>query len=102
MNDRGMAKWLPYKSLVEQAPILTRLLYEKNKKPKPHIARERAEEINEVLTHYSGEEIKLTFWDDGYVYCTNGRIEKIDLLNKRLQVEETFYPFSSITNLERV
>ena len=34
MNDRGMVKWMPYQSLVEQSSFLARMRYEKNKKPR--------------------------------------------------------------------
>ena len=34
-NDRGMVKYQPYKSLVEQSAILARMRYEKNKQSKP-------------------------------------------------------------------
>ena len=57
MSDRGMVKWMPYQSLVEQTSFLARMRYEKNKKPRPHISSDRAREINEILVTYEGEEV---------------------------------------------
>ena len=76
MSDRGMVKWMPYKSLVEQTSFLARMRYEKNKKPRPHISSDRAREINEILVTYEGEEVAARYYHDGYLYDLTGRISR--------------------------
>ena len=56
MSDRGMKKWAPYKSLIEQDVYLNKMKKEKEKISKPIISSEEAENINEILTNYHGEE----------------------------------------------
>ena len=45
MSDRGMKKFAPYASLIEQNDYLERMRYEKNKIEKPKLSSEKAEEI---------------------------------------------------------
>lgn len=101
-SDRGMVKYQPYKSLVEQSAILSRMLYEKNKQPKPLISSDRAEEINEILVHYAHEDVRLEYWDDGYRYALFGIMDRIDVSRRTIQMEGKSIPFSKLVNLERL
>ena len=55
MSDRGMKKWAPFSSLIEQSTCLEKMRFEKNKIEKPKISNERAEKINAILSNYKGE-----------------------------------------------
>lgn len=100
MNDRGMMKWAPYQSLVEQSSILSKMLYEKGKRPKPHISSDRAEEINNVLVNYHQEEVRARYWEDGYLYVLVSNITKIDVMAKVLLLGDKTIPFSCLIELE--
>lgn len=100
-KDRGMMKWEPYRSLNEQSSFLSKMLYEKNKIQKPQMAKEKAEEINEILCHYSGEEVTATYFDDGYLYSLTGTILKIDAVYRFLTIDEKRIAFRSLTDLVR-
>lgn len=100
-EDRGMMKWAAYRSLVEQATYLKKMAYEKNKVEKPKIANEQAEEINEILTNYAGEEVVLTYWNDGYLYEARGSILFIDAIFKKLRINSLTVPFKELIRLER-
>ena len=52
MSDRGMKKWAPFSSLIEQSTCLEEMRYQKNKIEKPLISIEKAREINEILTNF--------------------------------------------------
>ena len=62
MSDRGMKKWAPFSSLIEQSSVLNEMFYEKNKKAKPQISSERASKINQILSNYGGEKIKIKYY----------------------------------------
>lgn len=100
-EDRGMVKWLPYQSLIEQSPILARMRHEKNKIPRPHISSDRAEEINEILVSYHGESLTAKYYEDGYLYYLNGIITCIDALAKWLRIGDKRIDFKNLINLER-
>ena len=101
-DSRGMVKWLPYQSLTPQASILAEMRYEKNKRPRPHIASDRAEEINEILVHYASEEVKAQYWEDGYLKDLLGVIKKIDATFRYLILNGKRIDFVNLIDLQRV
>ena len=101
-QDRGMMKWMPYKSLTEQSVVLSRLLYEKRKTPRPQISADRAEEINEVLVGYRHEPVRAKYWEDGYLYYLEGIISNIDTLTKSLCIAGKRIRFVNLIDLIRI
>ena len=100
-QDRGMMKWLPYQSLTEQATILARMRYEKNKIPRPHISSDRAKEINEILVSYHGEPLLAKYYEDGYLHRLQGIITRIDALAKFLLFGDKRIEFKNLIDLQR-
>ena len=100
MSDRGMMKWAPYKSLVEQSEFLEQMRYEKNKKGRPTISEDRAEEINRVLSNYKGEIVSITYYSDGYTYLLKTKIKRIDIENQQLILPQGKLKFRDIVKLE--
>jgi len=100
MSDE-MKKWMPYKSIVEQDGFLNKVLYEKGKKDRPIVLPDKQEEINEVLVNYAGQEVRISFYQDGYVYKVDTTIEKIDKDNKKIYLARTkFIEFKNIVDIE--
>lgn len=99
MSDRGMKKWAPFSSLIEQSTMLNEMFYEKNKKSKPQISNERANKINQILSNYGGESLKIKYFYDGYIYEVSTKIKRIDTLNKKLIFEDGSMPFSEIVDI---
>ena len=99
MSDRGMKKWAPFSSLIEQSTVLNEMFYEKNKQAKPSISTERAAKINQILSTYSGQELRIKYYYDGYLYELVTRIKRIDVLNKKLIFEDGSMPFSEIIDI---
>ena len=102
MSDRGMMKWAPYKSLVEQSEFLEQMRFEKNKKAKPTISEDQKEEINRVLTDYRGQTIAITYYHDGYLYKLKTTIKRIDVENQRLIFPSGKLLFKDIIKIENI
>lgn len=98
-EDRGMMKYAPYQSLVEQSASLRKLRYNKNKKEKPVISNERAEEINTVLSSYNNEEVIIRFFEDGYLYYIEGKIEKIEPMYRFLKINDKKIEFKNLIEI---
>ena len=81
---RGMKKWAPYKTLTEQYEKLYELRKDKVKIEKPKISIDRAEEINEILVNYQGEELIFTIYKKGEIIKFTSPILKIDINNRMI------------------
>ena len=100
MSDRGMKKWAPFSSLIEQSTILNEMFYEKHKQEKPSISKERAEKINQILSNYSGQKLRIKYYYDGYIYELSTVVKRIDSINKKLIFEEGNMPFKEIIDID--
>ena len=101
MSDRGMKKWAPYSSLIEQATCLEEMKYQKNKIEKPILTEDQIEKNNYVLSSYKKDQIvKIKFFHDGYIYFINTSIRRIDLENKILVLEDGKLAFSDILDID--
>ena len=80
MSDRGMKKWAPFSSLIEQATCLEEMKYQRNKIAKPILTEDQVEKINFVLQSYKkGQIVNIKFYNDGYLYIVSTSIKRIDL-----------------------
>lgn len=101
--ERGMKKWAPYKTLTEQYSCLAKLRKDKEKIEKPLISNERAQEINEILTSYQGEQLKIKFYKRGEIFEIISVILKIDIINKVLKLPEKIrISLKDLINLEKI
>ena len=103
MSERGMKKWAPYKSLVEQEKYLKKAQDDNQKVSRPTISSDEAEIINEILVNYQGEELIITYWRNDKINTVSSILKKIDIDNKKIVLPErkTIY-FSELINLERI
>ncbi len=101
MADRGMKKWLPFSSLIEQGKYLSKMMYEKYKIDKPIILEDKEKEINDILKEYDfTNPLSLTIYFDGYIYKIIDKIHFIDK-NKKLVYFTNFYiPISNILSID--
>lgn len=100
MSDRGMMKWAPYRSLVEQSEFLEQMRYKKNKKARPTLTDDRQEEINRVLQNYHGEIVGITYYSDGYIYLIKTKIKRIDVENQQLILPQGKLKFIDIVKIK--
>ena len=101
MSDRGMKKWAPYSSLIEQATCLEEMKYQRNKIAKPILTEDQKDKINYVLQSYQkGQIVRIKFFNDGYLYYISSVIKRIDLENKKLILEQGKLDFTNIIDIE--
>lgn len=100
MSDRGMKKYAPFASLIEQAEFLQEMRYQKNKIDKPKISSERAEKINAILTNYHKEEVTITYYFDGYLHDIKNVIDKIDINKRIIKINGGIIPFNEIIDIK--
>ena len=103
MSERGMKKWAPYKSLIEQEKYLNKIHTENTKVEKPIISSETAEEINNILVNYNGEELIISYWRNDKLNKTTSTLKKIDPVNKKIVLpERKTINFIELVGLERL
>ena len=103
MSDRGMKKWAPYKSLIEQEKYLKKASQKNEKQERPQISSDEAENINEILVNYNGEELEITYWRNEKINTISSILVKIDPENKKIVLPErkTIY-FKELISIERI
>lgn len=103
MSERGMKKWAPYKSLIEQEKYLKKASQKNEKQERPQISSDEAENINEILVNYHGEELEITYWRNDKINTISSILAKIDPENKKIVLPErrTIY-FKELISLKRV
>ena len=103
MSERGMKKWAPYKSLIEQEKYLKKAHQDNNKVERPTISSDEADNINEILVNYHGEELEISYWRNEKINTMSAILVKIDALNKKIVLpnRRTIY-FHELISLERV
>lgn len=101
MSDRGMKKWAPFSSLIEQATCLEEMKYQRNKIDKPVLTDDQMEKINYVLqTYQKGQTVKIKFYNDGYLYFVETQIKRIDLENRQLILTNGKLRFENILDID--
>ena len=100
MNDRGMKKWAPYKSLNEQDYFLAQLREKRSRIEKPIISPDLAEQINYLLQNHNNKELVFTVYHQGHLYEITQRILSIDLNNRIIKGSERNIYIDNITDLK--
>ena len=103
MSERGMKKWAPYKSLNEQEDYLKKLHKKQEKVERPSISSDEADNINEILVNYHGEELLIEYWRNDKINTVSSILSKIDTVNKKivLPLRKTIY-FNELIRIERL
>lgn len=84
MSDRGMKKWAPYKTLQEQWSTLDDIHESEQLVEKPKLSNEQAEEINDKLVNYDGEELEFYYYKKGRILKEKSTIKKIDAFERKI------------------
>ena len=103
MSERGMKKWAPYKSLIEQEKYLKKAHRDNEVVTRPVMSSDEAEEINGILVNYRGEELEISYWRNDKINTVSSVLAKIDPVNKKIVLPErrTIY-FKELIGLERI
>lgn len=82
MKDRGMVKWAPYKSLIEQEDFMGNMKKKRQRIEKPLNLEEKSEEIDMLLRQYHGQKVVVSYYEDGFIEKISGTIDLIDTTYK--------------------
>ncbi len=103
MSERGMKKWAPYKSLVEQEKYLNKAHDDNQKIERPQMSSDEAESINEIMVNYQGEELIIAYWRNNKINTISSILKKIDPVNKKIILpERRTILFNELIKLERI
>jgi hypothetical protein len=102
MSDRGMKKWAPYASLIEQKGTLRRMKHARTESPKPLLSSDRAQELNEIILKSVGQTIVVQWYEDGQLNECSTVVTKIDLDQKIMKTTHRIIVLSSITNIRLI
>ena len=100
MSDRGMKKYLPFSSLVEHGKYLKKVVYEKNKEPKPELTSDEEEKINRILINFKSDVVYyFKLYLDGYIYYVKSKILSVDKENKTIIFEDLTIKFEDVLDI---
>ena len=99
-KSRGMKRWLPFQSLVEQETYIDKMLYEKNKIPRPLVSVEQARKIDKILKEYSDTTLNFKIYIDGYLYTYKGKIMALDKNKKIVYFDDFFIGVRDIIDID--
>jgi antitoxin component YwqK of YwqJK toxin-antitoxin module len=84
MSDRGMKKWAPYASLIEQKGTIRRMKHARSQSPKPLLSSDRAQELNEIILMSLGKNIIVQWYENGQIWMhTHSKENKREGEHKR-------------------
>ena len=103
MSERGMKKWAPYRSLIEQEKYLKKAEEKNQTQERPVLSSEEAELINEILVNYQGEELQISYWRNEKINILETTIKKIDPLEKKIVLpDRKTISFLELIKIERI
>lgn len=103
MSERGMKKWAPFKSLVEQDKYLKYTMSKREEIEKPLISNEKAEEINYLLQNHDGRTLKFTIYKNKRLVEIENQIKRIDMFDRKIyMVDRTSIYLKDLVDLEEI
>lgn len=101
IKDRGIKKWTSF-FLPEHAKMLQEMLDETNWIEKPELDEQKKEELDLAL-HYAihhNREVELEVFVNHKVEIMSGRVDSINMLNRKIYLEDgTSIPLNDILNV---
>ncbi len=100
-KDRGIIKWLPFNSIVEQQKVIDSIIFEKQKRKKPILTVEQVRELENKLFEAFYEQIKVTLkvYQNGYIVYITSLIKNIDTVYKKIKLENQTILFTQILDI---
>jgi hypothetical protein len=99
MSDRGMKKWAPYASLIEQKGTISKMKNHREKVKKPQLSQEMANEINESLLRAKDQNVVIDYFFEGNKHRLAGLVTKMNYEQKWLMIEEFKLAFALILSI---
>lgn len=91
-KDRGIIKWHPFDALNGFSDEIKKLKYERGKTEIPLLLEDKFEELDLTLKEAFkfNLEIEIKYFVDGYIKNIFGQIKEIDVLNKKIILNNNF------------
>lgn len=98
MIDRGIIKWQPFDSCYSGSKILKDINNEKNREIFPTLSEDQLCILEEKITnaYHLGEFINIEYFYNGKINKLKGKINFINLRNKKIYINENIIYFSQI------
>lgn len=101
IHDRGLIKWLPFKSLPEQEDSLKKLAEKQQDVEKPVLSPDQKEEMDYAIQGLEkGEGISVTYFDSSRIKKAITRFINIDMIGKTLFTAAGKFPLDSILEIK--
>ncbi|MGE4320153.1 MAG: YolD-like family protein [Acholeplasmataceae bacterium] len=99
--DRGIIKWAPFDGLAGFNDLYKQLKYRLGKKDRPLLSEDQLYEMDINLQKALHEhlDVYLSYYQDGYIKASFGKVTKIDAINKIIYIDGLKYPLSMIVDL---
>jgi hypothetical protein len=78
MSDRGMKKWAPYASLIEQKGTISTMKNKRGQFKKPLLSQDMANDINAVLLIAKNKDVIVDYFFEGNKYQVSGIVTKMN------------------------
>ncbi len=100
MSDRGMKKWVPYASLIEQGRYVRQVRQHHRMIQRPHLASDQAQQIERVLTSPIQNPYHVTYFHDGCIQHALLCIKTIDMVNQTVIFDTLIIAYLDLLNIE--
>lgn len=102
MIDRGIIKWQPFNSCMEPNKIIKEIKIEKNRYTLPTLSDEQLQIIGEkIFDAYNMKLIvNIEYYFDGKIYNIIGKINFLDIHDKKLYINNHAVYFKQILNIK--
>jgi hypothetical protein len=99
MSDRGMKKWAPYASLIEQKSTISKMKNHRKQVKKPQLSQDMANEINACLLRAKDQHAIIHYFFEGSKHELAGVVTKINYDQKWLRINEFTLSFGFILSI---
>jgi hypothetical protein len=99
MSDRGMKKWAPYASLIEQKGTISRMKKHREHAKKPQLSQDMANEINACLLQAKDQNVVIDYFFEGSKQRLSGLVTKINYDQKCLIINDFKLSFDFILSI---
>lgn len=102
MSDRGMMKWNAFNALLAHGSSVNKMMLERKKVPKPVLSYDQIDEMNLKIniSVEDNREIQVAFYRGGYVLLAEGKILRVDLVNRLLVFPDIKIKLDDILQIE--
>lgn len=102
-SERGMKKWMAFRSITDQYEGIRRILYDQKKIPRPILDEDKVDDINRCLVEAYNRKLNVTisYYDDGFIETCSGILKHISTVYRRIELtNQRKIPYTDIVDVE--